>query len=71
MSLGLAKGADMPSKKQRALLAQSVEQRFPVGKCKGDTLAHTLTLGQSFRRINSLDFGSIRKSEALKPFSLN
>lgn len=59
----------MPSKKQRQALTASVAQRFPRGSGKGDTLAHTVTLGQSFRRINSLEFGSIRKAQTLKPFS--
>lgn len=60
----------MPSKKQRAKLNASVEQRFPKGASKGDTLAHTLTLGQSFKSVDSLSFGSVYKAKGLKPFSL-
>lgn len=60
----------MPSKKQRAKLNLMVEQRFPKGASKGDTLAHTLTLGQSFKSVNSLSFGSVSKAKGLKPFSL-
>ncbi len=60
----------MPSKKQRAALSMAVAKRFPKGASKGDTLAHTLTLGQSFASINSLSFGSVSKAKGLKPFSL-
>lgn len=60
----------MPSKKQRAKLNLLVEQRFPKGASKGDTLAHTLTLGQSFKSVNSLNFGSVSKAKGLKTFSI-
>ena len=60
----------MPSKKQRNKLNASVASRFPIGATKGDTLGNNNALGNSFRRINSLEFGSIRKAQSLKPFSL-
>lgn len=59
----------MPSKKQRAKLTASVTQRFPIGASKGDTLAHTVTLGSSFRTVNSLSFGSVSKAKGKKLFS--
>ena len=60
----------MPSKKQRAALNASVAARFPKGSAKGDTLAYTLTLGQSFRSVDSLQFSSKSKAKGLKLFSL-
>jgi hypothetical protein len=59
----------MPSKKQRAKDTLSVSMRFPKGSSKGDTLAHTLTLGQSFKSVNSLQFSSLSKAKGLPIFS--
>lgn len=59
----------MPSKKQRAKLTASVMQRFPIGSSKGDPLAHTVSLGSSFRTVNSLSFGSVSKDKGKKLFS--
>ena len=60
----------MPSKKQRAKLNASVAARFPKGAAKGDPLAYTLTLGQSFASVNSLQFSSKSLAKGLKLFSL-
>jgi len=58
------------TKKQRAALNASVAARFPKGSSKGDPLAHTLTLGQSYASVNSLQFSSQSKAKGLKLFSL-
>ena len=58
------------SKKQRAALNARVAARFPKGSGKGDPLANTLTLGQSFKSVNSLQFSSQSKAKGLKLFSL-
>ena len=58
------------TKKQRAALNASVAARFPKGSGNGDPLATTLTLGQSYASVNSLQFSSVSKAKGLKPYSL-
>ena len=59
----------MRSKAQRRKDSAAIEYRFPKGSGKGDTLADTVALGNSFHRINSLSFGSIGKSGNPKRFA--